>query len=139
VTRRALQNWRKRKDSPKPAANGFHEVAAWGEFMQRNGLEGETGATDEETALRARKLLAEVEERELRLAVKKVEYVTLEEVREVWTGQVARAKDMLRHKFEMELPPVLSGLDATAIQAECGKALDEVFTLLHTPGGGVGR
>jgi hypothetical protein len=139
VTRRALENWRKRKDSPKPAANGFHEVAAWREFMQRNGLEGEAGATDEETALRARKVLAEVEERELRLAVKKGEYVALEKVRAVWTEQVARAKEQLRHKFEMELPPVLSGLDATAIQEECGKAIDEVLTLLHAPVGRVGR
>jgi hypothetical protein len=136
--RRALQNWRKRKDAPKPAANGFHEVAAWREFMQRNGLEGEAGATDQETALRARKLPAEVEERELRLAVKKGDYVAVEEVRAVWTEKVARAKELLRHKFEMELPPVLSGLDATGIQAECGKALDKVFTLLHAPGGGVG-
>jgi hypothetical protein len=138
VTRRTLQTWRKRKDAPKPAANGFHEIAAWREFMQRNGLEREPVASDEETALRARKLLAEVEERELRLAVKKGEYVALEEVRSVWTEQVSRAKEMFRHKFEMELPPVLSGLDATAIQEECAKALDEVFTLLHAPGGGVG-
>ena len=138
VTRRTLQTWRKREDAPQPAANGFHEVAAWREFMERNGLEGEPTATDEETALRARKLLAEVEERELRLAVKKGEFVALEEVRAVWTENVARAKEMLRHKFEMELPPVLSGLDAVAIQAECAKALDEVFTLLHTSGGGVG-
>src|SRR5436190_1711802 len=48
VTRRALQNWRKRKDSPKPAANGFHDVAAWREFMQRHGLEGEPAGADEE-------------------------------------------------------------------------------------------
>lgn len=137
VTRRALQNWRKRTDAPKPAANGFHDVAAWREYMARNGLEGEAGAPDVEMALRARKLLAEVEEREMRLAVKKREYVAFEEVRVTWTGLVARAKDLLRHKFEMELPPILSGLDATAIQAECCKALDEVFTLLHTPGGGV--
>jgi transposase-like protein len=138
VTRRSLQNWRKRKDAPKPAANGLHEVAAWREFMQRHGLEGDPAATDVESALRARKLLAEVEERELRLAVKKREYVALAEVQACWTAQVAKAKDLLRHKFELELPPVLSGLDAVAIQAECQKALDEVFTLLHEPGGGVG-
>ena len=138
VTRRALQNWRKRKDSPKAAANGFHEVAAWREFMQRHGLEGDVAGTDAESALRARKLLAEVEERELRLAVKKREYVAMDEVRSAWTAQVAKAKDLLRHKFELELPPVLSGLDAVAIQAECQKALDEVFMVLHAPGGGVG-
>jgi hypothetical protein len=138
VTRRALQNRRKRKDAPKPAASGFHEVAAWREFMERNELEGESPATDEETILRARKLLAEVEERELRLAVKKGEYIAVEEVRTSWTELVAQAKNLLSHKFEMELPPVLSGLDAVAIQAECTKALHEVFTLLSTPGGGAG-
>jgi hypothetical protein len=88
--------------------------------------------------LRARKLLAEVEERELRLAVKKREYVALAKVQESWTRNVAEAMDLLRHKFELELPPVLSGLDAVAIQVECGKALDEVFTILHTSGAGVG-
>ena len=65
VTWRSLQNWRKRKDAPKAAANGFHEVAAWREFMQRHGLEGHPVGSDAESALRARKLLAEVEEREL--------------------------------------------------------------------------
>jgi hypothetical protein len=139
VTRRSLQNWRKRKDAPESAANGFHDVAAWREFMQRNDLHGEPAASDEETALHARKLLAEVEERELRLAVKKGEYVAIAEVREVWTKQVAKAKDLLRNKFEMELPPILSGLDATAIQEECRKAIDEVLTILHTDGGGVSR
>jgi len=79
-----------------------------------------------------------VEERRLRLAVKKGEYVALSEVRETWTKLISRAKDLLRNKFEMELPPILSGLDATGIQAEWRRAIDEVLTLLHTPGGGVG-
>ena len=38
----------------------------------------------------------------MRLAVKRGEFVALEEVRECWARQVARAKDFLRHKFEME-------------------------------------
>jgi len=138
VTRRTLQNWRKRPDAPKPMANGFHDVQAWREFMARNDLHGEPAATDVETALRARKLLADVQEKELRLAVKKREYVALAEVREFWTKNVGKAKDLLRNKFEMELPPILSGLDATAIQEECRKAIDEVLTILHTDGGGVG-
>ncbi len=139
VTRRTLQNWRKRPDAPKPMANGFHDVQAWREFMARNDLHGEPVATDAETALRARKLLADVEERELRLAVRKREYVPLEEVRETWTKLIGGgAKALLRNKFEMELPPILSGLDATAIQEECRKAIDEVLTILHTGGGGVG-
>ena len=134
VSRSSLNRWRKRADAPKPDANGFHDVAAWREFMQRHDLQGEPAATDAETALRARKLLAEVEERELRLAVKKREYVAIEEVRQTWTTLVGRAKELLRNKFENELPPVLSGLDATGIQEECRKAIDEVLGILHSGG-----
>ena len=28
ITRQTLSNWKKRKDAPKPAANGLHDVAA---------------------------------------------------------------------------------------------------------------
>ena len=134
VSRSSINRWRKRADAPKPDANGFHDVVAWREFMKRHDLHGEPAATDAETALRARKLLAEVEERELRLAVKKREYVAIEEVRQTWTALVGRAKDLLRNKFENELPPVLSGLDATGIQEECRKAIDEVLGILHSGG-----
>ena len=79
-----------------------------------------------------------MEEHGLRLAVKKREYVAIDEVWEVWTKQVARAKDLLRNKFEMELPPILSWLDATANQEECRKAIDEVLIILHAAGGGGG-
>ena len=131
VTRQALGGWRKRKDAPAPAANGLHEVAAWREFMKRNDLKGGSAAPDEETALKARKLLAEVEDRELRVAIRKGEHIALEEVRGEWTLRVARATNLLRNKFENELPPILSGLDATGIQAECRRAIDEVLAALH--------
>lgn len=138
IARRTMNRWRKRPDAPPPGANGFHEVKPWREFMERNNLHGDAPGTPLEDSLRARKMLAEVEERELRLAVKKREYVALEEVRECWTKNVGKAKDLLRNKFEMELPPILSGLDATAIQEECRRAIDEVLTILHTGRGGVG-
>jgi hypothetical protein len=67
----------------------------------------------------------------MRLAVKKREYVAIEEVRQTWTRQVGRAKQLLRNQFENELSPILSGLDATGIQTECRKAIDEVLIILH--------
>ncbi len=134
VTRQSITAWRKRKDAPQPAANGLHDVAVWREFMKRHDLKGATLAADEETVLRARKLLAEVEERELKVAVRKGLYVTIEEVRHTWTTQIGRATALLRNKFESELPPILSGLDATGIQEECRKAIDEVLTILHEGG-----
>jgi hypothetical protein len=87
-------------------------------------------ATNEE-ALKARKLLAEVEERELRIAIKRNEYIPVFKVREEWVGLVAQATSILRAKFENELPPILSGLDATGIQRECRQAIDDVLRCLH--------
>jgi len=133
ITRQSLNNWKKRKDAPKPAANGIHDVAAWREFMRRNDLKGSEIAEpgDIESSLKARKLLAEVEERELRLGIRRGDYVAVEEVRQAWTEFVAQATSMLRKKFEQELPPILSGLDATGIQEEARRAIDEVLTILH--------
>jgi len=133
VTRQSINNWKKRKDAPKPAANGLHDVAQWREFMRRHELKGSetTEPGDIESSLKARKLLAEVEERELRLGIKRGDYVAVEEVRQAWTELVAQATSMLRKKFEQELPPILSGLDATGIQEESRRAIDEVLTILH--------
>lgn len=133
VSRQSINNWKKRKSAPKPAANGLHDVAAWREFMKVHDLKGAEpeGPADFESALKARKLLAEVEERELRLAIRRGDYVAVEEVRQTWTEFVAQATSMLRKKFEQELPPILSGLDATGIQEEARQAIDEVLSILH--------
>ena len=135
VSRQLLNAWKKRKDAPKAAANGMHDVAAWREFMRRNDLKGGEPSTqdaaDVETSLKARKLLAEVEERELRLGIKRGDFVAIDEVRQAWTELIAQAASMLRKKFEQELPPILSGLDATGIQEEARAAIDEVVTIFH--------
>jgi len=54
------------------------------------------------------------------------------EVRRAWTQLVGRAKERLRNTFEIELPPILSGLDATAIQEESRRAIDEVLAGLNS-------
>ena len=135
VTRQSVHAWKKRRDAPKPAANGLHDVAAWREFMRRNELKGAEPAAQEpadiESSLKARRLLADVEERELRLGIRRGEFVAVEEVRQTWTEFVAQATAMLRKKFEQELPPILSGLDATGIQEEARRAIDEVLAVLH--------
>ena len=131
VARRTLQRWRKRKDAPRSADSGLHDVAAWHAFMRRHDLKSDGIATEEETALRLRKLRAETEDRELRLAQKKQLYVSAEDVRQAWKENVMSAANVFHSKFESELPPVLSGLDATGIQEECRRAIDEVLTMLH--------
>lgn len=131
VSRRTLSTWQKMDGSPKALSNGLWPVADWREFVRMRGLNAGRVPVGNEEALKARKLLAEVEERELRIAVKKGEYVPLTKVREEWIGLIAQATSILRAKFESELPPVLSGLDATGIQQECRKAIDEVLLCLH--------
>lgn len=131
VTRRTLTTWQKMEGSPKPLSNGLWPVADWREFVRVRGLKAGKVPLGNEEALKARKLLAEVEERELRIAVKKGEYVPLYQVRTEWIGLVAQATSILRAKFENELPPILSGLDATGIQKECRKTIDEVLRCLH--------
>ena len=131
VTRRTLSNWRKMKGAPEPNPNGSHNVSA-------NELKGHVDGGGAETeALKARKLLAEVEERELKVAVKKGEYILLEDVRKGWHTLVGKAIALLRAKFENELPPILSGLDAQGIREENSKAIDEVCRLLHTSKSGL--
>lgn len=131
VTRRTLNNWQKIDGAPKALSNGMWPVADWREFIRLRGLKAGKVPIHNEEALKARKLLAEVEERELRIQIKKGEYVRLDQVRSEWIGLAAQATAILRAKFESELPPVLSGLDATGIQAECRKAIDEVLKALH--------
>jgi hypothetical protein len=132
VSRQAIHSWKKFPDSPKPNANGTHEVAAWREFMSRRNLKGGGAiAQDEESGLRARKLLAEVMEREHRLLVKQGEYVPLEEVQTRWAYHVGQAAALLRKRLENELPPVLSGLDAVGIRKELSKAVDEFAAMLN--------
>lgn len=131
VTRRTLTSWQKMEGAPKPLSNGMWPVADWREFVRVRGLKAGKTPAGNEDALKARKLLAEVEERELRIAVKKGEYVPVHQVRTEWIGLVAQATSILRAKFENELPPILSGLDATGIQRECRHAIDEVLRVLH--------
>lgn len=135
VTRRTIATWQKLDGAPKALPNGDFPVSEWREFVRVRGLKTNQPTTTNEEALKARKLLAEVEERELKVGIKKGEFVLLEDVRRDWLTQVGRAIALLRAKFENELPPILSGQDAQGIREECARAIDEVCKVLHTGGG----
>jgi len=129
VSRRSLVSWRKCSDAPIARSDGSLDIAAWQDWVRKR-EEGQKTTPDNDE-LKARKLLAEVEDRELRVAIKRGDFIPIELVANEWTTRVGKAVALLRNKFESELPPVLSGLDAAGIQAECRKAIDEVLTLLH--------
>jgi DNA-binding transcriptional MerR regulator len=132
VTRRTITTWQKLEGAPKALTNGDFPVSEWREFVRLRGLKTNQPVTTNEEALKARKLLAEVEERELKVGIKKGEFVLLAEVRRSWLTQVGKAIALLRAKFENELPPILSGRDAQGIREECARAIDEVCRGLHT-------
>jgi DNA-binding transcriptional MerR regulator len=126
VTRRTLNHWRKMDGAPKALSNGQYDVSAWREFVRLNGLKGgrELGGANQE-ALKARRLLVDIEERELRLAIRRGEYLHREVVREAVNAAVSQLFAILHKRLEDELPPLCVGRDAVAIRAENAKALDE--------------
>ena len=131
VTRQAIHSWRKLEGAPEANANGTHEVAVWREFVKKHGLKSDEDISDVESSLKARKLLAEVMERELRLQVKQGEYVLLDDVKTRWAYHVGQAVSLLRKRLEQEIPPILSGLDASAIRKELSIAVDEFAAIIH--------
>jgi DNA-binding transcriptional MerR regulator len=126
VTRRTLNHWRKMDGAPKALSNGQYDVSAWREFVRLNGLKGgrELGGANQE-ALKARRLLVDIEERELRLAIRRGDYLHKEEVRRNIIEGMARLFAILHKRLEDELPPLSSGKDAVGIREENAKALDE--------------
>lgn len=134
VSRQTLYSWRKIEGAPEPAANGSHSVIAWRQFIRQRDLNAGRSQVDRQEALKARKLLAEVEQRELRTALLKGEYVPLEQVRIDWTTNIGKARALLEARFLNELPPILVGKDAIAIREELEKVLFEVYETLHNGG-----
>jgi len=125
VTRQTLYSWRKKKDAPNPSANGTHDIVAWRSFIDAHDLKA--GLAPDAEALKARKLLAEIEDRELKVALKKGLYVFKADVEAEWSQRFAVLKNLLFAKLTLELPPLCVGKDAVAIQQINQDALDGVL------------
>lgn len=134
VNVRTINRWRKLEGAPQPLPDGGIPLAEWRQFVKARNLKVQTSPHIE--ALKARKLLAEVEDRELKVSIKRGEFIRLDEVRSAWLTQVGKAIALLRAKFENELPPILSGQDAQGIREECAGAIDEACNVLHSGGEG---
>lgn len=77
-------------------------------------------------ALENRKLLAQVARMEFSNDAEKGLYILVTEAERETTMMSNDAKNILRSKFEGELPPMLEGLSAAEIQVRCKAAVDEV-------------
>ena len=147
VSRRILSTWRKKyDDAPKPRANGLHDISKWLEFIRKHNLQTQSAVnTDEDSTeneiLRARKLKAEVELAEHKVAIAKCEYVSIETVKEVWGAHIAQTRKTLESRLLNELPPTLAAMEeAVAIRQclqdvidECCAAMAEASGQLETP------
>jgi hypothetical protein len=131
VTRRTINHWRKMEGAPATLANGQHDVSAWREFIRARGLKGAAEPTSDTETLKARRLLVDIEEREMRLAIKRGEYLHKEEVRQSVTTAMSRLFAILHKRLEDELPPLCVGKDAVAIREENARALDEARATAH--------
>lgn len=128
-SRRSISNRSKPEGAPEPNANGTHDVIARRRFMHEKRPDGSEPGDEE--GLKIRKLPAEIHEREFRPDIRKGEYIRKELVREACPGQCGRVVNLLRSKFEKEMPPLLAGKDAPSIQEALAQAIDEVLKDLH--------
>lgn len=128
-SRRSIGNWRKLEGAPQPNPNGTHDVVQWRRFIHERHLDGSQPGDEE--GLKVRKLMAEINEREFRLSIRKGEYIRKDSVREAWLARAGRVVNLLRSKLEKELPPLLAGKDAPDIQEALGRAIDDVLADLH--------
>ena len=128
ISRQSLHKWKKMSGSPKPLSNGKHNVQKWREFIRENSLK--EPETPEDAALKARKLLAEVKQAELKLKVMEGTYVSIERVREVWMSHIGQVRSILESRFLNELPPILTTLTAIQIREKMQDVLDETYKAL---------
>ena len=128
VNRKTITRWRKNKNAPKPLSNGYHSIYEWQRYAKDNGLKEVD--TPEETALKIRKLLAEVKQAELKLSVMEGEYISIERIRYVWTTHIGQVRSILESRFLNELPPILTTLNALEIREKMQSVLDECYKTL---------
>jgi hypothetical protein len=102
-----------------------------------NGLGRKTLASRKEQLmdsdrLHARKLFAEVEERELRVLVRKGRHVPIDSVRERCFFQIVQANYLLRNKLENYLPPQLVGRDEVDIRNEMARVVYKYIAIMNS-------
>ncbi len=125
VNRKTISRWRKHKDSPKPTSNGRYDIEKWRLFVRENNLKEKE--SPEETALKLRKLTAEVKQAELKLSVLESQYVSIEEVQKTWTIHNDIVQTVLNRNFLSELPSSLTKLNAIQIRETLTTLLDKSY------------
>lgn len=139
ISRPTLYKWREMEGSPTPGSDSSWSVLEWRTFMQEHdlGKASTGGGAGGDIELKARKLLVEVETKEVKLAVLKKLSIPVEKVRSFYASRVAEVVSILRNRLENELPPLLVGLDAVEIKTECSRVVDEIVESFNRGEGGI--
>ena len=101
VARQTIYDWRTSPRAPLPNREGEHDIAAWREFAKsRSGRASRMTDSPELFALKLRKLAAEVEERELRVAAIREHYVPTNVISERLENHVTEARNLLNRMID---------------------------------------
>lgn len=128
ISRETIYQWRKISGSPK-CKGKMHNVTAWRLFIKKNSL-GDKKDNDQDPDLKRRKLLAEVEQREIKVSVMRRDLIPITEVRERIGYHIGQTQMLMRNKLENELPPMLVNKSAVEMRKIIAAQLYEVFLLL---------
>ena len=128
VARKTIDRWSKLPGAPRPKADGRHVVAAWRAFIKAHGLKGSDSPGMQ--ALKERRLIAQCETIEHRLAVEKGKYLLADETEQALALYSAEQRGILRQKLENELPSELVGLDQIAIRAKMKSVVDAICAVM---------
>jgi hypothetical protein len=118
---RTIQRNRKRHDAP-PLDPGNYDVAAWQRYFADRGRDG-LPDSPEFRALKARKLLAEVEEKEHRVAELRRQFVRRSAVDERWQFHTQRCAAVLNEMCD-DFAIQIVGLSAVEIRQHAERFVD---------------
>jgi hypothetical protein len=127
--RHSFSRWKKEnEDAPRGHADGWHNVQEWRDWLAKH---PEVMAGAEATNMELQRLNLEEMRQRVRKAihlndVREGQYTRNEVFADRITEVVAQSKQLLRQKFENELPPYLARQEASQCRVLCKRALDEV-------------
>ena len=119
---RTLQRHQRKEDAPKRLPSGEHDVAAWRKFLADHSRDG-LPDTPEFQALKNRKLLAEIEDREHRTAMLRRQFVRKVAVIERWNFHCQRCTAVLLEMADRFAGEIV-GCDAIEIRKRAEHFVD---------------
>jgi len=121
---RTLRRWRKLDGAPKG-----DDVAEWLRFKAAHGLG--RGGSETKTQLQEEKLREEIALLRLKRARDEGATVLVADVREFLAQMAARHAQLLRMKYDTELPAKLAGKDMVGIRQTIAGTTDEVGEIVN--------